>query len=151
MGAIFEVFDSDESTGIVLQRYCTASSLGGRLQALSGSHPFMWKPRPRMAYQSDHPLLSDRGCQAAAGHSQPAAACRDAATFCHWLYTKHPQLVQWLSPWGGEDVYSLCTDRSSQSCAAAEHARVNDSTLTPVLSNLSGWRPARWCFSYLAV
>lgn len=52
-----------------------------------------------VSYQSDHPLQSDRGCQAAAGHSQPAAACRDVATYCHWLYTKHPQLVQSLSPW----------------------------------------------------
>lgn len=126
-GAIFEAFDSDESTGIILQRYCTASSLGGSLRALSGIHPFMWKPRPRVAYQSDHPLPSDRDCQAAAGHSQPAATCRDAATYCHWLHTKHPQLVKWLSPWGGEDIYSLCTDRNSQS-RTDEHARVNDST-----------------------
>lgn len=61
----------------------------------------------RVSYQSDHPLPSDRDHQAAVGHSQPAAACREAATYCHWLYTKHPQLVQSLSPWGGRHLFIL--------------------------------------------
>lgn len=143
-GSIFEVYDSDESTGIVLQCYCTTSSLGGCLQALSGIHPFMWKPRPRVAYQSDHPLPSDRDCQAPAGHSQPAAACREAATYCHWLYTKHLQLVELLSLWG-ENIYSFCTDRISHCCTSACKSRWLD-FITPVLSNLQGWQTACCCF-----
>lgn len=88
-------------TGIILQCYCTSSSVGGRLQAQSGVHPFMWKPRPCVSYHVDHPLPSDRDCQAAAGHSQAAAACGDATTYRRWPYTKHPQLVQSVSPCGG--------------------------------------------------
>lgn len=110
-GAIFEDFGSGEGTGIILQCYCTTSSMGGRLQAQSGIHPFMWKPRPCGSYQSDHPLPSDRDCQAAAGHSQPAAACRDAAKYCCWLYTKHPQLVQSLRPCRGKIfIHSVLTE-----------------------------------------
>lgn len=110
-GAIFEAFGSGESTGIILQCYCTTGSVGGRLEAQSGIHPFMWKPRPRVSYQSDHPLQSDRDCQAAAGHSQPAAACTDAAAYCCWLHTKHPQLVQSLCPRvGGIFIHSVLTE-----------------------------------------
>lgn len=64
------------------------------LQACSvGIHPFMSKPRPRVSYQPDHPLPSDRDCRATAGHSQPA----ETHAYCRWLRTKHPQLVQ---SWG---------------------------------------------------
>ncbi len=134
-------FDSGESTGIVLQCYCTTGSVGGRLQAQSGIHPFMWKLRPRVSYQSNHPLPSDRDCQAAAGHSQPAAACTDAAAYCRWLHAKTPStssIAQSLRG-GGGDIYSFCTDRNSP-----EHARVDD-FLSLVLSNLPGRQPARWC------
>lgn len=67
----------------------------------AGVHPFMSKPRPRVSYQSDHPLQSDRHRQAAAGHSQPAAACRDAAANCCRLYTKTPSTSSAARSLGG--------------------------------------------------
>lgn len=127
-GAIFEAHNSGKTTGIILQRHCTTSLVGGCLKAHSGIHPFIWKPRPCLSYQSDHPVSSDRGCQAAAGHSQPAAACRDTATYRCCLCTKHPQQVLSLSP-RGEHIYSFCTDRNIRWCPnTAEHVGADDLT-----------------------
>lgn len=81
---------------LVLQCYCTSSSVGGCLRAQSGIHPFMWKPC--VSYQSSHPLLCDR-----------LSGCRGTLPVCSCLQrrsTKHPRLVKSLSPWG-EDIYSF--------------------------------------------
>lgn len=98
-GAIFEVFEHRHHFTALLYR---GSSVGGRLQA-----------RVRRAYTHScgslgpapliNPTILCRAIgtvRAAAGHSQPAAACGDVATYRRWLYTKHPQLVQSLGPWG---------------------------------------------------
>lgn len=102
----------------------------------------MWKPLPCVSYQSDHPLLSDRDCEAAEGHSQPVAACGDAATFCHWLYTKHPQLVQ--SPNPCEGGYLLILYRLKFPVLHKHGWACNSrwlDFLPPVLSNLPGRQP----------
>ena len=89
-------------------------------------HPFMSKPRPCGSYQPDHPLRSDRDCRAAAGHSQHAAACGDSAAYRRWLYTKHPQLVQWLGPRGQGRVFFILhwqkfTILPSKACRSRVH------------------------------
>lgn len=108
-GAIFEAFD--ESTGIVLQRRCPGRPVGARLHAWSWHTPIhVENLGPCVSYQPDHPLPSDRAHRAAAGHSQPAAACRDAAAHRRWLCSEHPENIQSLS-------FSYCTD-STVECSS---------------------------------
>lgn len=74
---------------------------------------------------------ADRSCQAAVGHSQDTAACRDAATY-RWccLCTKHPQQVVSLSPLGGAHLFFLYWQKYPMvfKHSRAAHARVDNLT-----------------------
>lgn len=127
-GAIFEALRSDESTGIILQCYCTTSPCGWTL-AGSGRQAYTHSCRSLGPGSLINPTILCRAIgtvrlqRATPSLLPPAETQPLTAAGCT---QKHPWLVQSLGPSEeeeGEDIYSVCSDRNSQ-CCTSERARL---------------------------